>query len=107
MSGFAALVLAGCYWLIEVRGARRWAAPLVLLGVTALPLFFLSTAVARLLLLVRVGPEHTRLHAWLYAHLFAPWAEPINASLAFALAYLLLWWVLMWLLERTGLRLRV
>ncbi|HEU4437960.1 MAG TPA: DUF5009 domain-containing protein, partial [Methylomirabilota bacterium] len=107
MSGLAALALALCYWVVEVRGARRWAGPFVLFGVTALPLFFLSTAMARLLLLVRVGPEQTRLHAWLYAHLFAPWAEPVNASLAFALAYLLLWWVLMWLLERTGLRLRV
>jgi predicted acyltransferase len=62
---------------------------------------------ARLLLLIRVGPEHMRLHAWLYTHLFAPWAAPVNASLAFALAYVLLWCGLMWLLQRTGLRLRV
>ena len=107
MSGLAALALALCYWLIEVRGFRRWAGPCVLFGLTALPLFFLSTAMARLLLLIRVGPQHMRLHAWLYTHLFAPWAAPVNASLAFALAYVLLWWGLMWLLQRTGLRLRV
>jgi predicted acyltransferase len=107
MSGFAALALALCYWVIEVRGVRRWAGPFVLFGLTALPLFFLSTAMARLLLLIRVGPEHMRLHAWLYTHLFVPWAAPVNASLAFALAYVLLWWGLMWLLQRTGLRLRV
>jgi predicted acyltransferase len=107
MSGFAALSLALCYWVIEVRGLRRWASPFVLFGLTALPLFFLSTAMARLLLLIRVGPEHTRLHAWLFTNLFAPWAEPINASLAFALAYVLLWWALMWALARTGVRLRV
>jgi predicted acyltransferase len=106
-SGFAALGLAVCYWVIEVRGARRWASPFVLLGLTALPLFFLSTAMARLLLVIRVGPEHTPLHAWLFTHLFAPWAEPVNASLAFALAYVLLWWALMWALQRTGVRLRV
>jgi predicted acyltransferase len=107
MSGFAALGLALCYWAIEVHGARRWARPFVLFGLTALPLFFLSTAMARLLLLIRVGPEQTRLHAWLFTHLFAPWAELINASLAFALVYVLLWWVLMWGLQRTGVRLRV
>jgi predicted acyltransferase len=107
MSGFAALGLALCYWVFEVHGARRWARPFVLFGLTALPLFFLSTAMARLLLLIRVGPEQTRLHAWLFTHLFAPWAEPANASLAFALAYVLLWWVLMWGLQRTGIRLRV
>ena len=107
MSGFAALALAGCYWAIEARGARRWAGPFALLGLTALPLFFLSTAMARLLILIRVGPEHIRLQGWLFGHLFAPWAEPVNASLAYALAYVLLWWALMWALHRSGVRLRV
>jgi predicted acyltransferase len=107
MGGLAALALAACYWVIEVRGRRRWAAPFVVLGVTALPLFFLSSLMARLLLLIRVGPQGVRLHAWLFDHLFAPWASPVNASLAFALAYVLLWWGLMCALQRTGLRLRV
>lgn len=107
MSGFAALALAACYWVIEVRACRRWAAPFVVLGVTALPLFFLSSLMARLLLLIRVGAEGPRLHAWLFGHLFAPWASPVDASLAYALAYVLLWWALMWALHRSGVRLRV
>jgi predicted acyltransferase len=107
MSGLAALTLAACYWMIEVRGWRRVTGPFVVLGVTALPLFFLSSLMARLLLLIRVGPDRVRLHAWLFEHLFAPWASPFNASLAFALAYVLLWWGLMWALHRSGLRLRV
>ena len=77
--------------VIEVRGWRRVAGPFVVLGVTALPLFFLSSFMARLLLLIRVGPERVRLHAWLFEHLFAPWASPFNASLAFAICYLALW----------------
>jgi predicted acyltransferase len=107
MSGLAALALAACYWVIEVRARRRWAAPFVVLGVTALPLFFLSSLMARLLLLIRVGAEGPRLHAWLFGHLFAPWASPVDASLAYALAYVLLWWGLMWALHRSGVRLRV
>ena len=107
MSGLAAVALAACHWVIEVRGARRWTGPFVLFGLTALPLFFLSSAMARLLILIRVGPDHTRLHAWLFTHLFAPWVEPVNASLAYAVAYLLLWWALMWALQRSGVRLRV
>jgi predicted acyltransferase len=107
MSGLCGLVLAACYWSIEVRGHRRWASPFAVLGVTALPLFFLSSFVARLLSLIRVGPEGTRLQAWLFSHLFAPWAAPVNASLAYALVYLALWWGLMWALNRTGIRLRV
>ena len=107
MSGLAALALAACYWLIEVRGWRRITGPFVVLGLTALPLFFLSSLMARLLLLTRVGPDRVRLHAWLFDRLFAPWLPPFDASLAYALAYVLLWWGLMWALHRSGVRLRV
>ena len=107
MAGLAALALAGCYWLIEGRRWRRLAGPFVVLGITALPLFFLSSLMARLLLLIRVGPEQVRLQAWLFDRLFASWLPPIDASLAYALAYVLLWWGLMWALSRTGVRLRV
>jgi predicted acyltransferase len=107
MAGLAALALAACHWLIEVRGRRGWAAPVAILGVHALTLFFLSSLMAKLLLVVRVGAGGPRLHAWLFDHLFAPWAAPVNASLAYALAYVLLWWTLMWALDRSGLRLRV
>jgi predicted acyltransferase len=107
MAGLAALALAACHWLIEVRGGRGWAAPFALLGVHALTLFFLSSLVAKLLFIVRVGAGGPRLQAWLFEHCFAPWAAPINASLAYALVYVLLWWALMWALDRSGLRLRV
>ena len=107
MAGLAALALAACYWAIEVRGRRAWTPPFVVLGVTALPLFFLSSFMARLLILVRVGPDGPRLQAWIFDHLFAPWLPPVDASLAYALAYVLLWWGLMWALHRSGVRLRV
>ena len=107
MAGLAALVLAACHWVIEVRGRRGWAAPFALLGVHALTLFFLSSLMAKLLFIVRVGAGGPRLQAWLFEHVFAPWASPVDASLAYALAYVLLWWALMWALDRSGLRLRV
>ena len=110
-AGLAAVTLSGCYWLVEARGFRRWAWPFAWFGVNALALFFLSTLAAKVLLLVRVGPEATRLHAWLFERLFAPWAVSLNASLAsvsfaWALAYVLIWWGAMWLMFRLGLRLR-
>jgi predicted acyltransferase len=104
--GFALLVLAALYWLIEMRGYRRWAMPFVVFGVNALILYFLSSLMARLLLLVRVA-DGSRLHAWLFDRFFAPWATPINASLAYALVYLALWWVVMWMMYRRGIRVRI
>lgn len=107
MSGLAALVLAACYWAIEVRGRRAWAAPFAVFGVHALTLFFLSSLTAKLLVIIRVGAGGPRLQAWLFEHLFAPWASAVNASLAYALVYVLLWWALIRTLDRSGLRLRV
>jgi predicted acyltransferase len=107
MAGLAALVLAACHWAIEVHGRRGWAGPFAVLGVHALTLFFLSSLMAKLLFIVRVGAGGPRLQAWVFEHGFAPWAAPVNASLAYALGYVLLWWGLMWALDRSGLRFRV
>ncbi|MEX2220644.1 MAG: DUF5009 domain-containing protein [Candidatus Rokuibacteriota bacterium] len=107
MSGLAALALAACYWVIEVRGRRAWAAPFAVFGVHALTLFFLSSLTAKLLVIIRVGAGGPRLQAWLFEHLFAPWASAVNASLAYALVYVLFWWALIRTLDRSGLRLRV
>jgi predicted acyltransferase len=108
-AGAALLGLAALYWLVETRGHRAWTRPFVVLGVNALALFFLSSLVARLLIVIKVqGPAgRIPLHAWLFDHLFAPWASPINASLVYALAYLALWLGLMWLLDRAHIRLTV
>ena len=108
-AGAALLGLAALYWLVETRGHRGWTRPFVVLGVNALALFFFSSLVAHLLIVVKVhGPAgRTPLHAWLFDHLFAPWASPVNASLAYALAYLAVWLGVMWLLDRYQVRLTV
>jgi len=103
-AGLATVVFAACYWLVEIRGHAAVARPFAVLGVNALALFFLSTATAHVLTLLRVGDGS--LQRWLFQHAFASWASPYNASLAYALAYLLVWWGAMWLLDRAGLRLR-
>jgi predicted acyltransferase len=107
MGGLALITLALCYWLIEVQGYRRWATPFVAFGVNALALYFLSSAVAQILVTIQAGLENASLKSLLFNWLFAPWASPINASLAYACAYLLLWWGLMWILYRQRIVLRV
>ena len=106
-AGLALVVLAACYWLIEVRERRRWAIPFAVLGVNALILFFLSTLMARLLAIIKVGPEGRSLQTVLFESVFAPLALPVNASLAYALVYVTLWWAIMWMLYRWNVRLRI
>ena len=107
MGGLALISLALCYWLIEVHGHRHWAVPFVVFGVNALALYFLSSAVAQMLVTIRVGAENATLKSVLFNWLFAPWASPINASLAYACAYLSVWWGLMWVLYWRRIVLRV
>ncbi|MGH7301989.1 MAG: acyltransferase family protein [Candidatus Rokuibacteriota bacterium] len=106
-SGLGLVALAACYWLVEVRARRRWAIPFAVLGVNALVLFFLSTLVARLLSIVKIGAEARSLQAVLFDCVFAPLASPVNASLAYAAAYVVAWWAIMWMLYRWNIRLRV
>ena len=106
-AGLAMLVLAAFYWLVEVRGWRRWATPFAVLGVNALVLYFLSSLVARLMSIVRVGADGRSVQAELFDRLFVPMAAPINASLAFAMVYVVAWWAILWVLYRWNIRVRV
>ena len=101
-AGMALLVLAACYWLVDVKGRRRWAFPFVLFGVNAIAAFFLSGIMARLLTLAKWnGPAGSvTLKGWIHEHAFASWLSPLDASLAFALCFVLFWAGVMWVFYR-------
>ena len=108
--GAALLVLAACFWLVEIKQWRRGATPFVVFGTNAIAAFVLSTFVARLLIVLTVtgsAGAPVSLHRWIYMHVFASWAAPPNASLLFAVAYLLLWLALMGVLHRQRIFIRV
>ena len=113
--GFAMLLLALCYWVADIRGYRRWAAPFLVYGTNALAVFALSNLLAKASIIYKVtvaGPDPRKLaegaaaagtvvhqiswHGYAYSRFFAPLASPVNASLLFALFYVLLWLALMW-----------
>lgn len=102
-SGLALLTLAGCYWLVDIKGYKKWSKPFIVFGVNALALFVFSGFMARILGIIKLsGPDgkEISLQKWLFENLFLSWAEPINASLAYALCYIVLWWFLMLFLYR-------
>ena len=98
-TGWALLTLGALYWVIDVRGRRAWARPLVVYGVNAITVFVASGLVAKTLVLWRVpssGDETTSAYNFLYETLFASWAGPLNGSLAFAVATVLFWLGVTW-----------
>ena len=109
-AGLALVALAACHWLIEVGGRRGWTPPFVAFGVNALALFFLSTLVARLLVVLKASVEGGRavtFQTLVFERVFAPLASPENASLAYAVTTVLAWLAVMWVLYRKDVRLTV
>ena len=109
-AGAAALALALCVWLIDVRGSRGWIGPFVVFGVNPIVAFVGSAMVSRLLYTtIRVTHEGdpVSLQQAIHRTLFASWLPPRAASLAFALAMVVGWWAALALLDRRGIRLKV
>ena len=97
------MLCAVFYWVIDVRGYRRWATPLVIYGMNAIVLFVLAGLVGRLLGLIRWTDPNgavVTLKGWIFQGLFAPLASPVNASLAFALSFVLVFLAIAWLMWR-------
>jgi predicted acyltransferase len=99
-AGLALQFLALCYWLIDIKGYRKWAWPFEVFGVNALALFVGTGLMVKLMGLFKV-------QGWIFRNAFLSWATPINASLAYAIAFILLWLFLMWLLYRKHILIKV
>jgi predicted acyltransferase len=92
-AGLALQFLAVCYWLVDIKGVRRWAKPFLIFGMNALIIYFLAELFSNIISLVtlsRAGGA-VDLKTYIYEHAFASWASPANASLMFALCIVLLW----------------
>jgi predicted acyltransferase len=99
-AGFAMVLLAVIYWVVDVRGYRRWGAPFLVFGMNSILAFTLSTWLAKCSIVFKVTRGDGRMVTWhnyVYGRFFEGLASPKNASLLFALAYVLLWLAVMWL----------
>jgi predicted acyltransferase len=103
-AGAAGLLLAATYWIVDVKGWKRWTTPLVILGVNAITLFVASGLLVKTLNMIRVdGPDRREISIsrWVYLHGFVPLADPKNASLLYAFANLVvLFGLLAWMYRR-------
>ena len=109
-SGLALLTLAFCYYVIDIKGYKRWAKPFVIFGVNALALFVFSGIMARLMGMIRFTGQDGKeisLQQWIFNNIYLSIFSPINASLAYAIGFILFWLFLMWLLYRRRIFIKV
>jgi Uncharacterized conserved protein len=99
-AGVAAHLLALCYYLIDVKGYRRWSQPFVIFGSNAIAAYVLSSLGTLTLELIKVGEDDASLKVYIFRKFYLSWLEPIDASLLFAISYVLLWLAIMWVLYK-------
>lgn len=109
-AGLALQFLALCYWVIDIKGYRRWAWPFEVFGVNALALFVGSGLMVKVMGLIKLDRgDGTQISSqgWIFRKFFLSWTSPINASLFYAIAFILFWLFLMWLLYRKRIYIKV
>jgi predicted acyltransferase len=108
--GFAMLLLALCYWLVDLRSWKKWAAPFLVFGMNAILAYALAAIVSETSIdfeFAGPGGRGQTLHGWLYNNFFVPYANPKNASLAFAVFFVLLILAPLWPLYRRKIFVRI
>jgi predicted acyltransferase len=108
--GFALVLLALLYWVLEIRKWRgAWTMPILVFGMNAIAGFVADSLV--------YGPGYSftvkspsgpvSWHDAAQARLVSSGASPANASLVYSLAALLFCWILLWFLWRKRIFLKV
>ena len=107
--GIAIIALTVSYWLIDVKGRRRFIEPFLAYGSNAITAYVAADVVLLLLDLIHVNLNGKTVGAqpYLYQTFFVPYFSPYNASLAGAIAYVLILLVPMWILYKKKIFIKV
>ena len=108
--GLAAALFGLTYWVVDVAGFQRWAAPFVTYGRNAIAVFVGAGLLAKTLLAVRwagAGGVPKSLWARLFEAFYASWLPPYEASFAWALTFVLLFYLMALWMDRRGIYLKV
>jgi predicted acyltransferase len=108
-AGFATLFLAFFYYLIDIRGYKKWTTPILFWGVNPMIVFFLSGIIPRVLSSIKVinpanlvgsledYPEQIGLQTYLNEHYIVPYFNNLkDASLMWALINVTFWSIVLW-----------
>ncbi len=109
-SGLALATFGVCYWLLDIKGYKRWATPFKIFGANALALFVFSGLMARMLGAFKFDgpwPEPKTFGSLLLDNVLLRIMQPTNASLTYAIGFILVWLFLMWLLYRRNIYIKV
>ena len=109
-AGMAAVAIATCLWLIDVRRVTGWTKPFVVFGMNPILAFVGSGMMARLMasiIKVERDGETVSLQRAIYDAGFASWLAPMNASVLYAVCFVAFWFAILRALYKKGVFLKV
>lgn len=99
-AGFALVVLALCYWAVDIRGWRTgWTKPFLVFGTNAIVAYTLASLVAKIIYRTRISGNVT-IQRYIFDHVFAPLGSPSFTSLLFSLSFVAVCSIPVWVLYR-------
>lgn len=111
MSGLAVLTFLFCHFLLEIRRWTLWSRPFLVLGLNAIAVYFLSSALAKFLVLFQISGDNglsRSLKSHIFESLFSGLLPGAPASLLYSLGYLALWIMLIYVsLHRRGIIIKI
>jgi predicted acyltransferase len=104
-AGFASVLLAFFYWVIDVRGVRGWVMPMEVFGANAILSYAVATFVSKQMDITSVGGHP--IQDIVYRRVFAHLAAPQTSSLFFAIVFTITIWLIMLVFYRKKIFLKV
>jgi len=95
-AGMALHFLGMCFYLIDVKGIKKWAYPFMVFGINPIFLFVASGILARIITRFPIGGGETfNIKGWVFTTIFLSWNASKTASLLYALTYVFIWFLIM------------
>jgi predicted acyltransferase len=109
VGGLAMMVFASVYWLIDIKGYKRFTHLFVVYGVNPLIVFFLSGVLSRALDIytLSAGGQSISVKQFLFENIFLAVASPVNASLLYSVVWVLAWFVVLSLMYKKNIFIKV
>jgi len=109
MAGLAMIVLAVCYFIIDVKGYKKIAQPFVIFGMNAIAMFVLSIFIAKFLYIIKIISDDgiVSLQSFIYANFYQALFGNYLGSFLFALSFILILYLVAWILYKNKIFIKV
>ncbi len=109
MAGLALIVLAICYFIIDVKGYKRIAQPFVVFGINAIAMFVLSIFIAKFLYIIKIitNDGTVSLQSFIYTNFFQSLFGNYLGSFLFAIIFILILYIVALVLYKNKIFIKV